>query len=59
MIDWLRYSIKWLRYAIGCSLMHFGLWLMPRGRAHDELHWMLSNWGRHVKEIVDRPRSGA
>jgi hypothetical protein len=36
------------RYRIGRWLVHFGLWIMPSGRARTELYTLFSRWGRDV-----------
>lgn len=45
------------RYAIGRAVMHFGLRLMPSGRAKSELLVILYTWGANVAEEIDRARA--
>ena len=40
------------RYMAGRWLIHFGLWIMPLGRARTELLDLFGRWGRDVKAEV-------
>lgn len=48
--------MNYARFAVARQIMHFGLWLMPSGRSHLELHKILTAWGRHVKEASGATR---
>lgn len=36
------------RYRVGRWLVHFGLWIIPSGRARTELYALFYQWGRDV-----------
>lgn len=44
--------MRLLRFAIGRSLIHAGLKVMPRGKVRDELYNILASWGHRVHVAV-------
>jgi len=44
--------VKNFRYSLTRHIIHFGLWVMPRGRARDEVISLLWRWHYHVVNEV-------